>query len=121
MRSQVDVIHFATFIQMAKESGVILEIRPVNFGATCAKAPSVTKYFFRPSVQSECRLLSTHPVWDSQPTAARHDKMLLGVINMVMVSGLMPNTLYGIYDRRKVYAVLCNIVCGIYDKVSVSP
>ena len=38
--------------------------------------------------------------------------MLLGTLNIV--SGLLPPTLYGIYDRRKVYPPLYNIIYGRY-------
>lgn len=51
-----------------------------------------------------------HPVFDTQSDAIGRDKMLLGTLNVV--SGILPESLYSIYDRRKVYAPLYNIVYG---------
>lgn len=51
-----------------------------------------------------------HPVYDTQSDAVGRDKMLLGTLNVV--SGILPESLYSIYDRRKVYAPLYNIVYG---------
>ena len=59
------------------------------------------------------------PVIDGQKDVVSRDKMVLGVLNVV--SGLMggsngtedaPSGVYGIYDGRRVYAPLFNIVYG---------
>ena len=50
------------------------------------------------------------PVMDSQSDAVGCDKMLLGSLNLI--SGILPRSLYSIYDRRKVYAALYNIIYG---------
>lgn len=50
------------------------------------------------------------PIIDSQSDAVGRDKMLLGALNLI--SGILPKSLYGIYDRCKVYAPLYNIVYG---------
>lgn len=51
-----------------------------------------------------------HPVYDSQTDNAGRDKMLLGTLNII--SGLLPDSYYGKYDRRKVYAPIYNILYG---------
>lgn len=51
-----------------------------------------------------------HPIIDSERDAVSRDKMLLGVLNVV--SGIIPDSYYGIYDRRKVFTPLYNIVYG---------
>lgn len=50
------------------------------------------------------------PVMDSQSNAVGRDKMLLGSLNLI--SGILPKSLFSIYDRRKVYAALYNIIYG---------
>lgn len=50
------------------------------------------------------------PVLESQSDAVSRDKMFLGVMNIF--SGMLPSTLYSIYDRRKVYPPLYNIIYG---------
>lgn len=50
------------------------------------------------------------PVLDSQSDAVGRDKMLLGVCNIV--SGILPPSLYSIYDRRKIFAPLYTIIYG---------
>ena len=50
------------------------------------------------------------PVLDSMPDAVGQDKMLLGTLNIV--SGLLPSSYYGIYDRKQIFAPLFNIVYG---------
>lgn len=59
------------------------------------------------------------PIFDIHHDAVSRDKMILGVLNVV--SGLMggangledePSGIYGIYDGRKVYAPLFNIIYG---------
>ncbi len=50
------------------------------------------------------------PVLDSQNEIEGKDKMVLGSINII--SGILPDTYYGIYDRKKVYPPLYNIVYG---------
>lgn len=61
-----------------------------------------------------------HPVFDTHADSVSRDKMILGTLNVV--SGLMggasgphggqPCGIYGIYDRRRVYATFYNIVYG---------
>lgn len=50
------------------------------------------------------------PILDSQPDIVGQDKMILGSLNVV--SGLLPKTIYSIYDRRRIYAPLYNIFYG---------
>ena len=47
------------------------------------------------------------PVFDSQADAVGVDKMLLRALNLI--SGILPDSLYSIYDRRKIHAPLYNI------------
>ena len=51
-----------------------------------------------------------YPVIDNHPDTVACDKMLLGTLNLV--SGVLPDTLYSIYDGRKVFAPLYNIIFG---------
>ncbi|MCQ2319975.1 MAG: DUF3987 domain-containing protein [Bacteroidales bacterium] len=50
------------------------------------------------------------PILDSQNDIVGKDKMILGSLNLV--SGILPKSLYSIYDRRRVYAPLYNILYG---------
>ncbi|MGN0282661.1 MAG: DUF3987 domain-containing protein [Prevotella sp.] len=50
------------------------------------------------------------PIYDSQPDFVGKDKMLLGSITTF--SGVMPQSIYGIYDGRKVFAPLYLIIYG---------
>lgn len=50
------------------------------------------------------------PILDSQNDIVGKDKMMLGSLNLV--SGILPKSLYSIYDRRRVYAPLYNILYG---------
>lgn len=52
------------------------------------------------------------PIYDSQPDFAGKDKMLLGSITTF--SGVIPDSVYGIYDGRKVFAPLHLIIYGPY-------
>ena len=53
-----------------------------------------------------------HPVYDSQKDAVGRDKMLLGSLNII--SGVLPDTLYGIYDHKYIYASLYSTIYGNY-------
>ena len=139
MRSQGDGVHIATLFHLAKDAGVNIGEVAREFCATSAIPPTgrnmekrvkinnsdildkntpsggmaeVAQSTFSDQLRREDIPSFLHPVWDSQATAAGRDKMLLGVLNMV--SGLMPDAIYGIYDRRKVYAAMYNIVFGGY-------
>ena len=50
------------------------------------------------------------PILDCQQDTADRDKMMLGALNIL--SGIISKSLYGIYDRRKIYAPLYNIIFG---------
>lgn len=47
---------------------------------------------------------------ESQSDWVGKDKMLLGALNLV--SGIIPKTFYSVYDRRRIYAPLYNILFG---------
>ena len=49
-------------------------------------------------------------VYDSMSDAAGRDKMLLGVLTLI--SGMLPDSYYGCYDRRRVYAPVYTILYG---------
>lgn len=51
-----------------------------------------------------------HPIFKSETDAVGRDKMLLGTLNVI--SGLLPDTLYSLYDGRRVHAPLYNIIYG---------
>lgn len=51
-----------------------------------------------------------HPIFKSETDAVGRDKMLLGTLNVV--SGLLPGTLYSLYDGRCIYPNLYNIIYG---------
>ena len=53
------------------------------------------------------------PVYDSNQDVVGRDKMLLGTLNVV--SGLLPPSLYSIYDKRRVHAPLYNIIYGRFS------
>lgn len=54
-------------------------------------------------------------VFDSQEDTIGRDKMLLGTINIV--SGLLPKSLYSIYDRRKVFPPIYTIIWGPFGSL----
>lgn len=51
-------------------------------------------------------------VIDNESDVVSQDKMLLGVLNII--SGIMPESLYAIYDRKKIFAPLYNLIIGPY-------
>lgn len=132
-------VTIATFFHMAKEAGVdIGEVsREVGVCATSARVPcgtmgenNVKKGVFDdndvivPSgtlAQVAQSTFSDHlrrddlpsylwPVWDNETDAVSRDKMLLGTLNVI--SGLLPSSIYSLYDRRKIYAPLYNFIYG---------
>lgn len=137
LRSKRQGITIKTFFMMAKEAGInISEVaRDV-----CAKNANVSSFTNIPKdanstdigdvdeivPNSTMALLTQNtfsdklrkedlpsylwPVWDSQSDAVGRDKMLLGVCNIV--SGILPPSLYSIYDRRKIFAPLYTIIYG---------
>lgn len=137
LRSKRQGITIKTFFMMAKEAGInISEVaRDV-----CAKNVNVSSFTNIPKdanstdigdvdeivPNSTMALLTQNtfsdklrkedlpsylwPVWDSQSDAVGRDKMLLGVCNIV--SGILPPSLYSIYDRRKIFAPLYTIIYG---------
>lgn len=50
------------------------------------------------------------PILDSQDDPVGRDKMILGSLNII--SGVLPKSLYSIYDRRRIYPSLYTIVYG---------
>jgi len=67
-------------------------------------------YTFSDKIAREDLPSFLHPIYDSQNNAVGRDKMLLGTLNIT--SGIIPKSLYGIYDRKKVYASLYTILYG---------
>ena len=49
-------------------------------------------------------------ILDSQSDQSDKDKMILGSLNLI--SGVLPGSLYSVYDRRKIYSPLYNILYG---------
>lgn len=136
MKGSGSGIHAATLFQMAKDAGIdISEVSKVC--AKNAKVPNGTKKEKKLIIKENVNLCENvpsctlaqvtqstfsdklrredipsflWPVFDSQDDAIGRDKMLLGTLNVI--SGLLPESLYSIYDRRKVHAPLYNIIYG---------
>ena len=49
-------------------------------------------------------------ILDSQSDQSDKDKMLLGSLNLI--SGVLPDSLYSVYDRCKTHSTLYNILYG---------
>lgn len=89
------------------------EIRPAGQLAEVAKNGTNNSWLtFSDKLKKEDIPTMLAPVIESQTDAVGVDKMLLGALNLF--SGLLPSALYSIYDRRKVYAALYNIIYGGY-------
>ena len=84
-------------------------------GTTTLLAQTTTKTFSDKIERTEWPAFCLE-ILDSQTETSDKDKMILGSINLI--SGLLPESLYSIYDRRKVYAPLYNI---LYGGFSVTP
>ena len=84
-------------------------------GTTALLAQTATKTFSDKIERTEWPAFCLE-ILDSQTETSDKDKMILGAINLI--SGLLPESLYSIYDRRKVYAPLYNI---LYGEFSVTP
>ena len=65
---------------------------------------------FSSSLKKEDIPYFLYPIWENYDKPIDRDKMMLGVLNVV--SGLIPDTLYSLYDSRKVFCSLYNIVYG---------
>ena len=78
-------------------------------GTTTLLAQTATKTFSDKIERTEWPAFCLE-ILDSQTETSDKDKMILGSINLI--SGLLPESLYSIYDRRKVYAPLYNILYG---------
>lgn len=129
-------ITIATFFKLAKDAGVMLPHRE-RVSATSAIPPpcgniekslktdvfdhfdcfassggmaEVAETTFSDKLAREALPSILHAVWDNQKDAAGRDKMLLGTLNII--SGLLPDALYGIYDRKKIYAPLYTLIYG---------
>lgn len=89
------------------ENGVLRENVP---SGTMAQLAQLAQDTFSDKLNREDIPSILLPVMDSQSDAVGCDKMLLGSLNLI--SGLLPKSLYSIYDRRKVYAPLYNIIYG---------
>lgn len=77
---------------------------------TMAQVAQMSGKTFSDKLQREDIVSFLYPVLDSQPDDVGRDKMILGVLNIV--SGLLPFSYFGIYDGRKVYAPVFNIIFG---------
>lgn len=78
-------------------------------GTTALLAQTCTKTFTDKIERTEWPTFCLE-ILDSQTETSDKDKMILGSINLI--SGILPESLYSIYDRRKVYAPLYNILYG---------
>lgn len=90
-------------------------------GGLADVADSITGYTFSDKIDKEDWPSFLSPIFDAHQDAISRDKMLLASLNVV--SGLMGGTngqdnmeqrsgIYGIYDHKRVYAPLFNIVYG---------
>lgn len=137
LRSNKQGVTISTFFHMAKQAGVdISEVarevcaknakmpigtnsekvaKTTDFTVFDGIVPDGTLAFLAQNTFSDklCRddlPKFLFPVWDGQSGAVGRDKMILGTLNVI--SGLILKTIYSIYDRRKVYAPLYNIIYG---------
>lgn len=140
LRSDKGGITAGTLFQMAKEAGIDLaEIGRQS--AKSAKAPlgtipqkpqkstksdisepqvtdgtmallalSASSPTFSDKLQPEILPSVMHPLAASQDSPSTKDMLLLAYLNLASI--LISDGLYGIYDRRKVYAPLYNLVWG---------
>ena len=89
---------------LAKEVGVDLS----EVFAKLAKSPADT---FSDKLDLDDLPLFLHPIWEHHTDPADLDKMLLGTLNAV--SGIIPSSVFGMYDKRVVYAPCYCIVFGL--------
>ncbi|MCF2660485.1 DUF3987 domain-containing protein, partial [Parabacteroides distasonis] len=75
--------------------------------AKVAKSPTDT---FSDKLDVNDLPLFLHLIWEHHTDPADRDKMLLGTLNAV--SGIIPPSVFGMYDKRVVYAPCYCIVFG---------
>ena len=75
--------------------------------AKLAKSPADT---FSDKLDVDDLPLFLHPIWDYHTDPADRDKMILGTLDTV--SGIITDSVYGIYDKRVVYTPSYCIVVG---------
>ena len=83
------------------------DILPNGKMAKVAKSPTDT---FSDKLDVDDLPLFLHPIWEHHTDPADRDKMLLGTLNAV--SGIIPSSVFGMYDKRVVYAPCYCIVFG---------
>ncbi|MCQ2254042.1 MAG: DUF3987 domain-containing protein [Bacteroidaceae bacterium] len=137
LRSNKQGVTISTFFHMAKQAGVDIsevarEVCAKNakmpIGTNSEKVAKTTDFTVFDGIVPDGTLAQLaqntfsdklmredipsylYSVIDSQSDAAGRDKMLLGTLNVI--SGLIPYSLYSIYDRKKVFAPLYNIIYG---------
>lgn len=144
LNSKGSGINVGTFFHMAKDAGVDISANPANmphgtnslevgkndvFANFGINVPSGTMAEVAENTHEEMHLAldettfsdkiiredlprMLHPIYDCQPDYAGKDKMLLG--SLTAFSGVIPKSVYGIYDGRKVYTPLYLIIYGTY-------
>ena len=80
---------------------------PSDILAQLAQLPGMT---FTEMINREDWPAFCLPILDSQDDPVGRDKMILGSLNII--SGVLPKSLYSIYDRRRIYPSLYTIVYG---------
>lgn len=135
MKGSGSGVHIASFFKMAKDAGI--DISQVARCANNANMPTGTntqkvaknaenaflqdyvssgnmaqlaQNTFSDKLKRENLPSYLWPVYDNQSDAVGRDKMLLGTL--CVLSGLIPESLYSIYDRRKVYSPIYTIIYG---------
>ncbi|MGM9755372.1 MAG: DUF3987 domain-containing protein [Parabacteroides sp.] len=80
---------------------------PSDILAQLAQLPGMT---FTEKINREDWPAFCQQILDSQDDPVGRDKMILGSLNII--SGVLPKSLYSIYDRRRIYPSLYTIVYG---------
>lgn len=94
--SEMQTCELANFANSAEQ-------KPKNHGLMTGKT-------FSDKLRREDLPSILYPVLDNTTSASDTDKMLIGVLSMTSI--VVKDGVYGLYDRRKVYSPLYNIVYG---------
>ncbi|MGM9796720.1 MAG: DUF3987 domain-containing protein [Parabacteroides sp.] len=104
------IVPTGTFAEKMGKIGVFEGLNqdvPSDILAQLAQLPRMT---FTDKINREDWPTFCLPILDSQDDPVGRDKMILGSLNII--SGVLPKSLYSIYDRRRIYPSLYTIIYG---------
>ncbi len=111
-------IEKSPYLRDKNKNGIVAKLAKLaNFDPTSNPIP--TAYTFSDKLKMEDLPTFLHPIFEQHTSTTDRDKMLLGTLNII--SGLMGGAsstadtrtgIYGLYDGRRVYAPLYNIIYG---------